>query len=109
MLDRRVVCSLAGAVCTALSTHVDARDVRACLTIQDVNQRIECFEGRAQPETLAPVPAPTFSPRFPCDGAASRIELLICSDSVLVQLDAQMSQAYLQALKSQNNSATLAD
>jgi outer membrane protein OmpA-like peptidoglycan-associated protein/uncharacterized protein YecT (DUF1311 family) len=111
MLDRRVVCSLAGAVCTLLPTHVDGRDIRTCLTIQDVNERVECFEGRTQPprETPAPVPAPNFSPSFSCQRAASRIEILICSDSVLAQLDAQMGQAYLQALKGQNNSATLVD
>jgi outer membrane protein OmpA-like peptidoglycan-associated protein/uncharacterized protein YecT (DUF1311 family) len=111
MHPRRVVCSLAGAVCAALSTHVEARDVRACLTIRDLNQRIECFEGRTQPspETLDPLPAPNFSPSFPCEDAATRIERLICNDSVLAQLDAQMGRAYFQALKNQNNSATLVD
>src|SRR5690242_19216520 len=111
MLDWRVVSSLAGAVCVALPTHLDARDGRGCLKIQDINQRVEWFQGRAQPapETMAPGPAPNFSPSFACERAASQIEILICSDSVLAQLDAQMGQAYLQALKSQNNTATLVD
>lgn len=96
--------------------HVDARDVRHCLTIQNVDQRVECFEGRLQPqretappvarETAPPVAAPDFSTSFDCNKAASRIEILICSDSVLAQLDAQMGRAYLQALKSQSDSAT---
>ena len=106
---RGVVCCLAVAVCTALSAHVDARDFKACLTIQNVDQRVECLEGRAQPpqrETTPPVAAPNFSTSFDCDKAASRIEILICSDSVLAQLDAQMGQTYLQALKSQGNSPT---
>jgi outer membrane protein OmpA-like peptidoglycan-associated protein/uncharacterized protein YecT (DUF1311 family) len=110
MLRKRLLCSLAGAVYASLSTHVDARDFRPCLTIQDVNQRIECLEGRSQPpsDTAVPLPAPNFSPSFPCDKASSRIELLICSDAVLAQLDAQMGQAYSQALKRQS-SATLID
>jgi uncharacterized protein len=109
MLNRHVVCCLVVGVFAALSTHVDARDFRPCLTIKDIDQRIECFEGRAQPqgETAPPVAAPNFSTSFDCNKAASRIEILICSDSVLAQLDAQMGQAYLQALKSQSNSATV--
>lgn len=110
MLHRGAVCCLAVSVSTALSTHVDARDVRACLTIQNIDQRVECFEGRLQPpqrETAPPVAAPNFATSFDCNKAASRIEILICSDSVLAQLDAQMGQAYLQALKSQSDSATL--
>jgi outer membrane protein OmpA-like peptidoglycan-associated protein/uncharacterized protein YecT (DUF1311 family) len=110
---RGVVCCLAVAVCTALSAilsaHVDARDFRPCLTIQNVDQRVECLEGRVQPpqrETAPPVAAPNFATSFDCNKAASQIETLICSDSVLAQLDAQMGQAYLQALKSQGNSPT---
>ena len=106
---KRLVVALAA--CAAVSTNVYGRDARACLKILDVEQRIECFEGRVQapPEAASPSAAPNFSTSFDCNKAASQVEILICSDSILAQLDAQMGQSYSQALKSLGSDATLVD
>ena len=108
-MNWRVV-SLTVIVSTAQLTQASARDVRACLGIEDVDQRVECLEGRAEPQPQATNPAiraPNFTPSFDCNHAASRVEILICSDSVLAQLDSEMGRTYFQALKSQSNSETL--
>lgn len=96
-----LVVSLAVTACAALSTHIYARDLRACLSIRDVDQRVECLEGRAQPQpdTTVPAAAPNFTTSFDCKKAASPIEILICSDSVLAQIDAQMGHSYLGSAK----------
>jgi outer membrane protein OmpA-like peptidoglycan-associated protein/uncharacterized protein YecT (DUF1311 family) len=96
----------------SLSTQASARDYRACLAIEDVDQRVECLEGRSQPQPEAPSPlvtTPRFSPSFDCNKAASQTEILICSDSILSQLDAQMGQVYFRTLQSENNSKALID
>lgn len=105
MSNWRVVC-LTVIVFAAQATQANARFFGTCLTIQDVDQRVECLEGRAQPQPEATIPAieaPNFSPSFDCNRAASRVEILICGDSLLARLDAEMGQAYVQALKSQSN------
>lgn len=91
-------------------TQASARDLKACLAIQDVDQRVECFEGRAEPEpeTTSPtIIAPNISPSFDCNRAVSPMEILICSNSVLAKLDAEMGRAYSEALKRQSNRDTL--
>src|SRR5271165_1543358 len=82
------------------------RDIRACLSISDVNERIECLEGRAQPPQAAPtepsldVPqqAPSVSPSFDCRLARSSVERAICSDSELAEWDSRMGRALQLAL-----------
>ena len=95
---KRLVASLA--VFTAVLTNAYGRDVRACLKIQNIEQRVECLEGRAQPDAASTPAKPNFSTSFDCNKAASSVEVLICSDSALAQLDAEMGQSYSQALSS---------
>lgn len=93
------------------SAQANARDLRACIRIQDMDRRTECLEGREDPPTgattIQPQITPNFSPSFECTKATSSIEILICSDSGLAQADFQMGQIYSQVLKSQNNSDEL--
>ena len=108
-LNWRVV-SLTVGLSFVLLPQANARDLKPCLAIQDIDQRVECLEGRAEPPAEAPAPpriVPKFSPSFDCNKATSGTEMLICSDTLLAQLDAKMGQAYSQALKDQNDSGTL--
>lgn len=84
-----------------------------CLSISDVNQRVECLEGRLEldkPTTNAPLPASrTIAPSFDCTAARDLVERVICSDAVLAQWDAQMGQLYRRALSIQNASSSLVE
>jgi outer membrane protein OmpA-like peptidoglycan-associated protein/uncharacterized protein len=93
-------------------SSASARDVRPCLALHDIERRVECLEGRENPQ---PEAIPTNQqdlggpPSFECSKAVSPIELVICGDAILRQLDFEMGVAYAQALKSQNNSRALID
>jgi uncharacterized protein len=83
------------------------RNIRACLSIANVNERVDCLEGH----TPAPVPSPTapydirrqpqarVAPSFDCRAADTSIERAICSDDELAQWDSRMGQAFQQALR----------
>jgi outer membrane protein OmpA-like peptidoglycan-associated protein len=92
------------------SMHANARDLRSCLAIPDTDSKIECLEGRDDPQPNAmvqPQARPRFSTSFNCAKAVSSIEVTICSDSELAQLDLQMGQLYSEALKGRNNNRTM--
>jgi uncharacterized protein len=92
------------------SMHANARDLRSCLAITDTDSKIECLEGREDPQPNAmvqPQARPRFSTSFNCAKAVSSIEVTICSDSELAQLDSQMGQLYSEALKGRNNNRTM--
>lgn len=79
-------------------------NIRGCLGISDVNERIECLEsrGRTQPPNptfQAPIQSSSVSPSFDCRAARSSIERAICSDPELSELDARMGQAYQDAAR----------
>jgi outer membrane protein OmpA-like peptidoglycan-associated protein len=79
-------------------------------SIQDTDRKIECLEGREDPQPNAmvqPQARPLFSPSFNCAKAVSTIEVTICSDSELALLDSQMGQLYSEALKGRNNNLTM--
>jgi uncharacterized protein len=82
----------------------DAGRISRCVTIQDVDQRIECLEGRSSaPDVGAPTPglsrAPQLGPSYDCRMATASIERAICGDAVLSEWDLRMGQQYQQALR----------
>lgn len=99
---------------SVLRAEAQSRDLRPCLAISDVDERVECLEGRAPP-----APPPEFrrgeiprqsqppNPSFDCRVARSSAERAICGDRELAELDNRMGQAFQQALSVQNNPQAL--
>lgn len=79
------------------------RNIARCLSIQNVNQRVDCLEGAGtSPETYQPTSPSTSAralPSFDCGRATHTIERAICGDVTLSELDARMGQQYQQALR----------
>ena len=113
-----------GVVATAsllflLSTAANSqnRNIAACLSIANTDERIECLEGRA-PVQVQPSDVPvlqkqnqsrqsSISPSFDCRAARAPIERAICSDDLLAEWDAKMGKAFQLAMRLRNNSETL--
>jgi uncharacterized protein YecT (DUF1311 family) len=82
------------------------RDVRHCLAIQNVDERVECMEGRAYgsspdaaSQSSAPSrasPGPMSSPSVDCASASTRVERAICGDALLADWDRRMGQLFQQ-------------
>jgi uncharacterized protein len=76
--------------------------VSRCLSIQNINERVDCLEGtRPSSEPLQPpsdVQYGHVQPSFNCRLATHSIERAICSDPTLSEWDARMGQQYQQAL-----------
>jgi uncharacterized protein YecT (DUF1311 family) len=99
------------------SAGAQNRNVRGCLSITDVNARVDCLEGQTQPPTTSVLPIPSdvirrpmqirVVPSFDCRAAASSIERAICSDDELAGWDARMGQAFQRALRLQKDSQLL--
>jgi uncharacterized protein len=92
---------------TAMNAPAVSQD-RRCLSIVDLNERIDCLEGRTQ----AAGPNPTNTPRdlrqqlrtrvapsFDCHVATSSIERAICSDDELAEWDSRMGQIFQQLMR----------
>jgi uncharacterized protein YecT (DUF1311 family) len=96
---------LIGMVSPAVSE--DRNNVARCLSIADVNERIDCLEsGGAVPSTGASQtpnirqPKPTrVGPSFDCRAANNSIERAICGDATLSEWDSRMGQQYQQVLR----------
>jgi hypothetical protein len=75
---------------------------RHCLSIADINERIDCLETGAAPN---PDPSPAFpkqqslTPSFDCRAARTSIERAICGDVTLSAWDSQMGQLFQQGLR----------
>lgn len=86
----------------AAAAAQDGGRVARCVTIQDVDGRIECLEGRS---SVPDVPTPGWSrasqvgPSFDCRMATASIERAICGDAVLSEWDLRIGQQYQQALR----------
>jgi uncharacterized protein YecT (DUF1311 family) len=103
----------------AISAHAQSqnRNIAGCLSITDVDERIECLEGRvsAPPPATMVIPnqnpsrqRPTsIAPSFDCRSAATSIERAICSNELLSDWDARMGQAYQRAMRTGNSSSQL--
>jgi uncharacterized protein len=88
----------------APATAQDAGRVARCVAIQDVNERIDCLEGRSSaPDPLATSPERSKpaqnGPSYDCRMAATSVERAICADMVLSEWDFRMGQQYQQALR----------
>ena len=86
------------------ATAQNTARVARCVAIQDVDERIECLEGRSSPPDQR-VPAPGLSrtteagPSFDCRMATASVERAICGDTDLADWDQRMAQQYQQALR----------
>lgn len=87
--------------------------VRRCLSIPDVNERVDCLETGIVPEsTTTAVPRnPTQqlkeAPSFDCRAALTVVERAICNDPALSAWDARLGRLFQQALRTTNDRASL--
>lgn len=103
------IASLTGCVALLLAPPASARDLRLCLTIQDVERRVECLEGREDPAQPTQETEVSRSPSFDCSRASPPIETTICADPLLRRLDSDMGIAFAEAIKTQANKSALLD
>lgn len=82
------------------------RNITRCLSIADVNERVECLEGQVHVPVPSPTNAPSdrqpqarVAPSFDCRAATNSIERAICSDDELAEWDSRMGLAFQQALR----------
>jgi uncharacterized protein YecT (DUF1311 family) len=114
------VMGLGFGVVSAQTVPADAqnRDIRGCLSVADVNERVDCLEGRTPAPSpsrpTAPGPADTprqpqtrVAPSFDCGAARTSIERAICSDAELSEWDSRMGQAFQRALRLRKDSQAL--
>src|SRR5258707_714755 len=114
--DRKLLNALSSVVIFLLSlgsyfgpaVQAQVRDVRHCLSITNVDDRIECMEGRTPPNSYEARPgapsqpllrngipsALTAHPSFECAAANTRIERAICGDPILAEWDFRMGQLH---------------
>jgi uncharacterized protein YecT (DUF1311 family) len=90
--------------------------VRHCLSIVDVNERVDCLETGAKSNIeAATVANPNTNrqqspdPSFDCRAARSSIERAICTDPTLSDWDGRMGRLFQQALHSAKNRQPLLD
>jgi len=76
---------------------------RRCLSIVDVNERIDCLEAGGAPNSEAAPPSTArqqrINPSFDCRAARSSIERAICADTTLSEWDFRMGQVFQQSLR----------
>jgi uncharacterized protein YecT (DUF1311 family) len=73
-----------------------------CVSIPNVDERIECLESRGASLDRAPPDvkqSTRIGPSFDCRAATSSMERAICGDPALSELDLRMGQQYQQALR----------
>lgn len=94
------------AYCSSASSQ-DRTITTRCLSIPDVNARVDCLESRgaslrAEPSPALNVGTPNamhIGPSFDCRGARTSIERAICADPILSEWDYRMGQQYQQAVQ----------
>src|SRR6266480_1846853 len=89
-----------------------SNSVRHCLSIVDVNERIDCLETGSpfDPGTLStPNQAARARalPRFECRLARTATERTICADAILSEWDARMGQVLQQAVRRSKDNPSL--
>jgi uncharacterized protein len=99
-------------VASQVPISAQVRDTRRCVSITDVNARIDCLEGITspgadvvQPPNAPPVNQAVVAPSFDCRFAGNSIERAICADPTLSEWDARMGQLYQQVLKMQKGTS----
>jgi uncharacterized protein YecT (DUF1311 family) len=98
-------------IATNIPAAAQDRNVARCLSITDVNERIDCLEsgGVSPSPSTGPTPnvrlsqQPHAAPSFDCRGANSSIDRAICADATLSQWDSRMGQQYQQALRTRKD------
>jgi uncharacterized protein len=94
---------LAGWVFAVPATAQESGRIARCVAIQDVNERIDCLEGRGNdldPARNSNPSRPTQAgPSYDCRMATTSIERAICGDPTLSDWDLRMGQQYQQALR----------
>jgi uncharacterized protein len=101
-------------IATGFPAATQDRNVARCLSIADVNERIDCLEsGGAAPNSgTSPTPSvrsPKQShagPSFDCHAANNSIERAICADVTLSEWDFRMGQQYQNALRGRKDGNT---
>jgi uncharacterized protein YecT (DUF1311 family) len=88
----------------APATAQNTARVARCVAIQDVDERIDCLEGKSSPpDQRGPAPgiprAAEAGPSYDCRMATASVERAICGDTELSGWDQRMSQQYQQALR----------
>ena len=80
--------------------------VRRCLSIGDVNQRVDCLEAGAPPASEAasapdanPARSQRANPSFDCRAARNSIERAICGDATLSEWDSRMGRLFQQSIR----------
>jgi uncharacterized protein len=99
---------------TSFPAAAQDRNIARCLSIADVNERIDCLEsGGAAPNSgtsptpnVRPPKQSNTAPSFDCRAANSSIERAICADVTLSEWDFRMGQQYQHALRSRKDGDT---
>jgi uncharacterized protein len=111
---RLVGVGLSSLIATSFPAATQDRNVARCLSITDVNERIDCLEsgGAAPNSATSPTPSVRSSkqlhagPSFDCRAANSSIERAICADVILSEWDLRMGQQYQHALRNRKDGET---
>ena len=86
---------------------------RRCLSIVDVNERVDCLETGIAPGSPAAASnssdlrQPRANPNFECRAARTSIERAICADTTLSEWDSRMGQIFQQVLRRAKDSQPL--
>jgi uncharacterized protein len=106
---------LLASMCGIAASHDRSDSARHCLSIVDVNERIECLEtgstsdpgALSTPNQAARARTP---PSFECRLARTATKRTICADATLSEWDARMGQVLQQAVRrSKDNPSLLED
>jgi uncharacterized protein YecT (DUF1311 family) len=108
---RAVGASLLLSIVAYVPTTAQERNLTRCLSIADVNERIDCLESRGTVPNQGIAPAPTIrpskqtrvSPSFDCQAVTNSIERAICADPDLSEWDLRMGQQYQLALRARKD------
>lgn len=109
--------SVGSIVSDTLASPAIAQDsrIKRCLSIVDINERVDCLETgtaetalgsqpeRGQSKLVAP------SPSFDCRAARTLTERAICSDTTLSDWDLRLAKAFQQALQASRDRQVLID
>ena len=109
IFSTRLVCAVS-ALLIALGASAFSQDrnslVRRCLSIVDVNERVDCLESSDAPDSettstpkTKPVRQQGVPPSFDCRAASNSIERAICGDVTLSEWDSRMGQLFQQSLR----------
>ena len=91
------------------------RDMRSCLSIADINARVDCLEFGGSINAEPPAanrtrqPQPMLSPSFDCRAARDMVERAICTNAMLADADSRLGQAYQSAVRRVQDSRNLQD